>query len=150
MFFVHQDGHRYAKNVEAREEGGTPDIIGNIRAGLTFHLKQLSCPNLVLEHEKELARWTVEQLSHCPSIQILGPKHSNRLAIFSFMIHHEQTNKSTPPQVDSSPDPPRYLHHNFVAKLLNDLFGIQTRAGCLCAGPYAQHLLSMSKGVVEK
>ena len=28
-----------------------------------------------------------------------------------------------------------YLHHNFVVALLNDLFGIQTRGGCSCAGP---------------
>ena len=29
----------------------------------------------------------------------------------------------------------RYLHHNFVVALLNDLFGIQSRGGCSCAGP---------------
>jgi hypothetical protein len=28
------------------------------------------------------------------------------------------------------------LHGNFVTALLNDLFGIQTRSGCFCAGPY--------------
>jgi selenocysteine lyase/cysteine desulfurase len=27
--------------------------------------------------------------------------------------------------------------------LFNDLFGIQTRGGCACAGPYAQHLLGI-------
>ena len=30
------------------------------------------------------------------------------------------------------------LHHNFVSVLLNDLYGIQARGGCACAGPYAQ------------
>ena len=29
----------------------------------------------------------------------------------------------------------RFLHHNFVVALLNDLFGIQSRGGCSCAGP---------------
>ncbi len=38
-----------------------------------------------------------------------------------------------------------YLHHNFVCSLLNDLFGIQARGGCACAGPYAQRLLGMSQ-----
>uniref|UniRef100_A0A6P6XY07 Uncharacterized protein LOC113792331 n=1 Tax=Dermatophagoides pteronyssinus TaxID=6956 RepID=A0A6P6XY07_DERPT len=33
-----------------------------------------------------------------------------------------------------------YLHHNFVCKLLNDLFGVQARAGCSCAGPFAHKL----------
>lgn len=37
----------------------------------------------------------------------------------------------------------RYLHHNFVAALLNDLFGIQSRAGCSCAGPYGHRLLGI-------
>jgi len=37
----------------------------------------------------------------------------------------------------------RYLHHNFTVSLLNDLFGIQTRGGCSCAGPYGHRLLGI-------
>ena len=37
----------------------------------------------------------------------------------------------------------RYLHHNFVVSLLNDLFGIQARGGCSCAGPYGHRLLGI-------
>lgn len=44
----------------------------------------------------------------------------------------------------------RYLHHNFVCALLNDLFGIQARAGCQCAGPYGVRLLSMSDSSLPK
>ena len=29
---------------------------------------------------------------------------------------------------------PAWLHHNFVCQLLNDLFGVQVRGGCQCAG----------------
>lgn len=36
-----------------------------------------------------------------------------------------------------------FLHYNFVSSLLNDLFGIQSRSGCACAGPYAQYLLNI-------
>ena len=36
-----------------------------------------------------------------------------------------------------------YLHHNFVVALLSDLFGIQCRGGCLCAGPYSLALLGI-------
>jgi selenocysteine lyase/cysteine desulfurase len=32
-----------------------------------------------------------------------------------------------------------------VAKLLNDLFGIQARAGCACAGPYGHALLGVGE-----
>lgn len=38
----------------------------------------------------------------------------------------------------------RFLHFHFVSVLLNDLFGIQCRGGCMCAGPYAQRLLGLS------
>ena len=37
----------------------------------------------------------------------------------------------------------KFLHHNFVVSLLNDLFGIQSRGGCSCAGPYGHRLLGI-------
>ena len=37
----------------------------------------------------------------------------------------------------------KYLHHNYVVALLNDLFGIQARGGCSCAGPYGHRLLAI-------
>jgi hypothetical protein len=33
-----------------------------------------------------------------------------------------------------------------VVTLLNDLFGIQARGGCSCAGPYGHHLLGIGAG----
>lgn len=59
-----------------------------------------------------------------PKITILGNEKARRLPIFSLLIHH--------------PDSGKILHHNFVSVLLNDLYGIQARGGCACAGPYAQ------------
>ena len=57
------------------------------------------------------------------SLVILGNLDVERLPIFSFLVYHGQSGK--------------YLHHNYVSTLLNDLFGIQSRGGCACAGPYA-------------
>ena len=71
-----------------------------------------------------------------PNLILLGNLEVKRLPIFSFLIKNEMTGL--------------YLHHNFVAKLLNDLFGIQTRSGCVCAGPYAQYLLGVSEELAEK
>ena len=67
------------------------------------------------------------------NIVLLGhdPFNINRLAIISFLI-----------KVDD-----RYLHWNFVSSLLNDLFGIQVRGGCVCAGPYAIELLGIQNQV---
>ena len=39
----------------------------------------------------------------------------------------------------------RQVHHNLAARLLNDLFGIQVRAGCMCAGPYGHLLLHIDE-----
>ena len=35
------------------------------------------------------------------------------------------------------------MHYGYVVSLLNDLFGIQARGGCSCAGPYGHALLGM-------
>ena len=37
----------------------------------------------------------------------------------------------------------KFLNSNFVVTLLNDMFGIQARSGCLCAGMYGQKLLGI-------
>lgn len=42
------------------------------------------------------------------------------------------------------------LHHNFVSVLLNDLYGIQARGGCACAGPYAQDLLGINETTAKR
>jgi selenocysteine lyase/cysteine desulfurase len=49
-----------------------------------------------------------------------GNTNVDRVPILSFLIKFKNT----------------YLHYNFVSVLLNDLFGIQCRGGCMCAGPY--------------
>ena len=38
----------------------------------------------------------------------------------------------------------RFLHYNYVCAVLNDVFGIQSRGGCQCAGPYSQRLLGLT------
>ena len=38
VFYVTDEHTRYLENLEEREEGGTPNIIGSIRCGLVFHL----------------------------------------------------------------------------------------------------------------
>ena len=38
-----------------------------------------------------------------------------------------------------------WLHPRFVTTLLNDLFGIQSRAGCSCAAPYGHRILHIDE-----
>ena len=125
--YVNAEEHRYLEDGEHREEGGTPDIVGAIRAGLVFRLKEAVGAAAILEHEKALARQAIARLSRHPKITLLGDTRVDRLPIISFLVRHGE----------------RHLHHEFVVALLNDLFGIQTRGGCSCAGPYGHRLLDI-------
>jgi selenocysteine lyase/cysteine desulfurase len=125
--YVSASDHRYLDDPEHREEGGTPAIIESIRAGLVFQLKEAVGVDLIREREDSFIERAVERWSGNPSIRILGNRDSWRLSIVSFVIRHRE----------------RYLHHNFVVTLLNDLFGLQTRGGCSCAGPYGHRLLDI-------
>ncbi len=125
--YVNPDSHRYLDDVEHREEGGTPSIVGAIRAGLAFSLKESVGEDLIRECEESFIRRAIESWSGNPNIEILGNPEADRLSIVSFVVSHAG----------------RRLHYNFVVALLNDLFGIQSRGGCSCAGPYGHRLLGI-------
>ncbi len=125
--YVNAHEHRYIDDLVHREEGGTPEIVGSIRAGLVFRLKQEVGAEAIFAHETELARQAIERWSENPNIEILGSLSAARLPIISFLVPHQG----------------RYLHYDFVVALLNDLFGIQSRGGCSCAGPYGHRLLGI-------
>jgi len=36
------------------------------------------------------------------------------------------------------------VNYNFVSLILADVFGIQLRSGCFCAGPFGMKLLELS------
>ncbi len=126
--FVNPTGHQYLEDPAHREEGGTPAIIESIRAGLVFQLKAAVGIDVIREHEQEFVRRAIAAWQPEPHIEILGNLDAERLSIVSFVVR--------------SPSG-RYLHHNFVVAVLNDLFGIQARGGCSCAGPYGHHLLGI-------
>jgi len=126
--YVNPTEHRYLDDPEHREEGGTPAIVESIRAGLVFQLKQAVGIDVIRGHEEDFLRRAVEHWTHNPSLEILGNLDAERLSIVSFVVRRPGG---------------RYLHHNFVVALLNDLFGIQSRGGCSCAGPYGHRLLGI-------
>lgn len=125
--YVNPTEHRYLDDPIQREEGGTPDIIGSIRAGLVFQLKEAVGIDTIREKERSFIERAIASWSQNPAIEILGNHDAERLSIVSFVVRHGE----------------RHLHHNFVVALLNDLFGIQARGGCSCAGPYGHRLLGI-------
>jgi len=126
--FVDPVGHRYLDDPVAREEGGTPAIVESIRAGLVFGLKRAIGTDLIAAREERLWRRVLRRWERNPQIEILGSHQARRLAVVSFRVRRGTG---------------QYLHHNFVVALLNDLFGIQARGGCSCAGPYGHRLLAI-------
>ncbi len=126
--YVNPDEHRYLTDPAQREEGGTPAIIESIRAGLVFQLKEAVGIEVIREHEEYFLKRALKIWLEEPTMEILGNPDAERLSIISFVIR-SPTGK--------------YLHHNYVVALLNDLFGIQSRGGCSCAGPYGHRLLGI-------
>ena len=128
VMYVNPTEHRYLGDPAHREEGGTPAIVESIRAGLVFQLKQAVGVPAIQAHEGELLRRAVTAWQQEPNLEILGNLGARRLSIVSFVVRGPSG---------------KYLHHNYVVALLNDLFGIQTRGGCSCAGPYGHRLLGI-------
>jgi selenocysteine lyase/cysteine desulfurase len=124
--FVNFDGQEYSPDIETRETPGTPAILQTFRAALAMELKDRLDPSRIGRRERDLVARVEAALCAHPSVELMGgPGLARGLPIFSLNV-----------RVGSS-----WLHPRFVTTLLNDLFGIQTRAGCSCAAPYGHRLL---------
>jgi selenocysteine lyase/cysteine desulfurase len=125
--YVHATDQHYLADPSWREEGGTPAIVESIRAGLVFQLKEKVGSQVIWEREANFVHRAITSWRANPAIELLGDLDRDRLPIVSFVVH----------------TPVGRLHHNFVVALLSDLFGIQSRGGCSCAGPYGHRLLGI-------
>ena len=132
--FVTPDDHRYLDDIEHREEGGTPGIVEAIRAGLVFQLKEAVGTEEICRRESAFIKRAIESWRTNSKIHILGNSDAERLSIISFVV---ESSVGT-------------LHHNLVVAALNDLFGIQSRGGCSCAGPYGHRLLGIETALSKE
>jgi selenocysteine lyase/cysteine desulfurase len=151
VFYVTNTHHRFLSNRIERYEGGSPNVPGIIRVGLAFLLKRkaeqkyaairddevssesdiMSLPSSIEQYDYNTHdRVALYLKQHAPNIVMLDRKQneSRNLPIFSFLIRFGN----------------RFLHYNYVCAVLNDVFGIQSRGGCQCAGPYSQSLLGLT------
>jgi selenocysteine lyase/cysteine desulfurase len=151
VFYVTDLHHRFLSNRIERYEGGTPNITGIWKLGLVFKLKY-SLKQKLLQQQQT----SQQQPSSLQSLDIQRAYQiQQRLKQIPNLIlldgHYEYNDGSQQQQQKKVPIysflikcGTRFLHYNFVSALLNDLFGIQSRGGCQCAGPYVQHLLGMN------
>ncbi len=116
--------YKYVDNIESREDGGTPGFMQVIRAALAVELKEQMGTSMIREREEELLDDAFAGLRKVPGINILAPAIRDRLGVISFYFDD--------------------IHYNLVVKLLSDIYGIQVRGGCACAGTYGHFLLDVT------
>ncbi|CAM0882874.1 unnamed protein product [Alopecurus aequalis] len=160
VLYVSAYGHGdtvYCEDTEEREDAGTPAIIQKVRAALAFRVKEWVGEACIEEREQRMLAFALRWIRKTanPSLRLLlgdDTGSTARLPVLSFVMY---------PPVDHEPssgiEPARdgrgnnelgavrpQLHCRFVTKLLNDLFGVQARGGCACAGPYGHRLLGIT------
>jgi selenocysteine lyase/cysteine desulfurase len=125
----------FLADIEEREKAGTPGVLQTLKAALAMELKRQVGAERIEAREQELVARALTRWGANPRIEILGnPDPTRRIGIVSFNVGDPRG---------------RYLHPKFCTVLLNDLFGIQSRAGCSCAGPYGHRLLGIDQPTSE-
>jgi selenocysteine lyase/cysteine desulfurase len=127
--YVGPTSQDFIESIEEREKAGTPGVLQILKAGLAFQIKDHIGVQAIEAREHELLIRTFDRWKDNPAIEIMGNQDpERRISIVSFNLRDHRG---------------KYLHPKFVTTLLNDLFGVQSRAGCSCAGPYGHRLLDI-------
>ncbi|WP_281747116.1 aminotransferase class V-fold PLP-dependent enzyme [Helicobacter suis] len=121
--YVSRSTHEYIKEVALREEVGTYGLIQLLRATLALQLRNELGANYIRRRESMLTQVFMHALKEIPALSIYGSLLAKRVGNVAF-------NASGVSCYDLAP-------------LLSYTFGIETRAGCSCAGPYGHDLLGL-------
>ncbi|MGI9234170.1 MAG: aminotransferase class V-fold PLP-dependent enzyme [Woeseiaceae bacterium] len=134
--YVGMKDQDFIRRIEEREKAGTPGVLQTLKAGLVFQIKDSVGVDVINAREHELTDRAMKSWAANENIEVLGnPDPGSRVGIMSFNIKDGAG---------------KYLHHKLITALLNDLFGIQSRAGCSCAGPYGHRLLEIDEETSER
>ena len=117
--------YSFYDDIETREDGGTPGFLQTVRTALAIKLKEKMTSKLILKREEEINNYVFPRFDKIKDITLLADNVKDRLSVFSF--YHKD------------------LHYNLFVKLLSDVYGIQVRGGCACAGTYGHILLGVSE-----
>ncbi|XP_043266503.1 uncharacterized protein [Venturia canescens] len=131
-----RDSHRYLRDPELREESGSAGVVESIRCGLAVQLKENVTTQSIIARQDKICRQVFAHVRTIPELILLGNTSQSikRLPVFSFMVRHPRGT---------------FLHHNFVCAILNDVFGVQARGGCACAGRYAHDLMGIDEELAK-
>lgn len=123
--YVNKNLQLYQKEIEAREDAGTPGILQLIRASLAYQLRNEISFDFIKKQKDELKEFLINELKKIPNCIIYGNQEAQNIGIISFNI--------------------RGLSPYDLCNKISSQDGFQTRAGCSCAGPYGHDLLGIEK-----
>jgi selenocysteine lyase/cysteine desulfurase len=121
--FVSPWGHDYVSDVVAREEAGTPAILGDIRAALAVLVKEAIGTGFMASRHAAFRARALDRWRGRDRLTIFGPETPDQLPIFALGLEGVPARDFT--------------------RALSDHFGVQTRSGCACAGPYGHTLMGI-------
>ncbi|MCT7621551.1 aminotransferase class V-fold PLP-dependent enzyme, partial [Aliarcobacter butzleri] len=123
--YVNKNLQLYQKEIEAREDAGTPGILQLIRASLAYQLRNEISFDFIKKQKDELKEFLINELKKIPNCVIYGNQEAQNIGIISFNI--------------------RGLSPYDLCNKISSQDGFQTRAGCSCAGPYGHDLLGIKE-----
>ncbi len=124
--YVSKKEHIFNSDIEIREDAGTPAILQLIRASLSYQLREEIGIKRIQERKVELFEILKDGLSQIEGYTVYGQNEEhNSVGILAINFD------------DVSPFD--------LCEMLSQNFGIQTRAGCSCAGPYGHDLLDIQQ-----
>ena len=121
--YVNKETQVYQKNIETREDAGTPPILQLIRASLAYQLRNEIGFEFIKKQKDELKRYFIDELKKIPNCEIYGNQEAQNIGIISFNI--------------------KGLNPYELCNKLSTQNNFQTRARCSCAGPYGHDLLGI-------
>lgn len=122
--YVSHTGQNYEENPVARETAGTPGILQFIKASLAYQLRNEIGFDFIENKKQENLNYFLNALKTIPECIIYGNPSSKNIGIVSFNIGQ--------------------LDPYELCDIMSKDAGVQTRAGCSCAGPYGHDLLGLS------
>ncbi len=124
--YVSRVSHQFLSDKEMIEDAGTPAILQFIRASLAYNLRNEIGLETIAKLEEELKFYFGSRVREIEGVKLYCKYAQEKLPIFS--LNFEGVNPYD------------------ISRYLSEHFGIQTRAGCSCAGPYGHDLLSLEDG----
>ncbi|MCW8896219.1 aminotransferase class V-fold PLP-dependent enzyme [Sulfurimonas sp.] len=126
--YVSKTKHTYDSDLQVKEEAGTPGILQLIRASLAYQLRNEIGFDFIDKQKTKLLKLFIDELQKIPNCEIYGNKNEKNIGIVSFNIGN--------------------LNPYDMCEALSKTYGIQTRAGCSCAGPYGHDLLGLKDQII--